>query len=148
MNSSRRNDFEIAEHKAEEFSDGTILEVMPEKSTEDSSVKYILIKHDYYSSDSDHGRELLKCFISGLCNASYDSMVVYLVDKAVQMLEESNPLFDCMNKLSLKSDIVIAAVESIDNYKIDVAETSKITLQPMNTITSDIIYLPNLIVLE
>lgn len=135
MNNNPRNDLD--------FSDNTLLEVMPAKIDEDNATKYILIKHDYYSTDSDHGRELLAGFITNLADSSFDSIVVYLIDKGVKLLDEENPLFDKMLRLIEKSEAVIATEESIEVYNVVFSKTQKISVESFMSVTEDITYLDN-----
>ena len=140
MNNNPRNDLD--------FSDNTLLEVMPAKVDEDIATKYVLIKHDYYSTDSDHGRELLAGFITNLADSSFDSIVVYLIDKGVKLLDEENPLFDKMLRLIEKSETVIATEESIEVYNVVFSKTQKISVESLMSVTEDITYLNNLLMLE
>ena len=140
MNNNPRNDLD--------FSDNTLLEVMPAKIDEDIATKYILIKHDYYSTDSDHGRELLAGFITNLADSSFNSIVVYLIDKGVKLLDEENPLFDKMLRLIEKSEAVIATEDSIEVYNVVFSKTQKISVESLMSVTEDITYLDNLLILE
>lgn len=140
MNNNPRNDLD--------FSDNTLLEVMPAKIDEDIATKYILIKHDYYSTDSDHGRELLAGFITNLADSSFDSIVVYLIDKGVKLLDEENPLFDKMLRLIEKSEAVIATEDSIEIYNVVFSKTQKISVESLMSVTEDITYLDNLLIFE
>ena len=139
MNNNPGNDLD--------FSDNTLLEVMPAKIDEDIATKYVLIKHDYYSTDSDHGRELLAGFITNLADSSFDSIVVYLIDKGVKLLDEENPLFDKMLRLIEKSEAVIATEESIEVYNVVFSKTQKISVESFMSVTEDITYLDNLLTL-
>ena len=47
MNSNPKNSLDFSSAGMEEYSGNTILEVLQEKSAEDNSSKYVLIKHDY-----------------------------------------------------------------------------------------------------
>lgn len=140
MNNNPRNDLD--------FSDNTLLEVMPAKIDEDIATKYVLIKHDYYSTDSDHGRDILAGFISNLADSSFNSIVVYLIDKGVKLLDEENPLFDKMLRLIEKSETVIATEESIELYNVVFSKTQKISVESLMSVTEDITYLDNLLILE
>ena len=148
MNSSQRSNLDFSGTRLEELSSDSVLEVMQEKTYEESASKYVLIKHDFYSSDSDHGRELLADFISALCDASYKSIIVYLIDKGTRLLDESNPLHDEMLRLTERSEMVISASESIAFYEVNVPDNNKITEQSSRSIAEDIIYIPNLLILE
>ena len=149
MNSKPKNSLEYSKPQLEEkISDNTILEVMPQKTDEDVNTRYVVIKHDYYSSDSDHGRGLLVDFISSICESSYNTVIVYLIDKGVRLLDENNPLYDDMVRLIEKSEFISVSKESLIFY--DVAEPSdhKIVIQSSKSIAEDIIYLNNPLILE
>ena len=148
MYNKPKSSLEYSEPVIEQYSDNVVLEVMPQKIDDDTSSKYVLIKHDYYSSDSDHGRELLSGFLDGLSESSFSSVVVYLIDKGTKLLDETNPLHDSMLRLIEKSEMVIAAADSISFYEVTYDSNSKIVEQSSRSIAEDIIYLPGLFVLE
>lgn len=148
MNNSPRNSLDYSNSQLEQFSDDALLEVLPEKTDEDNSTKYVLIKHDYYSTDSKHGREILSGFLTSLINSSYNSIVIYLIDKGVKLLDESDPLYNKMNRLIEKSESVIAAEDSIILYNVNLSNESKIVQESLTSITSDIVYLDHLLILE
>ena len=148
MNNSPRNSLDYSNSQLEQFSDDALLEVLPEKTGEDNSTKYVLIKHDYYSTDSEHGREILSGFLTSLINSSYNSIVIYLIDKGVKLLDESAPLYNKMNRLIEKSESVIASEDSIILYNVNLSNESKIVQESLTSITSDIVYLDHLLILE
>lgn len=148
MNNSPRNRLDYSNSQLEQFSDDALLEVLPEKTDEDNSTKYVLIKHDYYSTDSEHGREILSGFLTSLINSSYNSLVIYLIDKGVKLLDESDPLNNKMNRLIEKSESVIASEDSIILYNVNLSNASKIVQESLTSITSDIVYLDHLLILE
>ena len=147
MNNKQKNSLEYSKPQLEQFSDNTILEVLPEKNSGISSSKYVLIKHDYYSSDSDHGREMLSCFLTSLTESTYQGLNVYLVDSAVLMLEQASPLYEQMRQLIEKAETVIASNESLAYYGIFDVDC-KIIKQSIKSVSEDIIYLTDLLVLE
>ena len=112
------------------------------------ATKFVLIKHDYYSTDSDHGRDILSGFLTSLTDSSYSSIVIYLIDKGVKLLDEENPLYDKMLRLLEKSETVIAAEESFDEYNVSYPVTQKISIESIMSVTEDITYLDNLLTLE
>ena len=148
MNNSPRNSLDYSNSQLEQFSDDALLEVLPEKTDDDNSTKYVLIKHDYYSTDSEHGREILSGFLTSLINSSYNSIVIYLIDKGVKLLDESDPLYNKMNRLIEKSESVIASEDSIILYNVNLSNESKIVQESLTSITSDIVYLDHLLILE
>ena len=148
MNNSPRNSLDYSNSQLEQFSDNTLLEVLPEKTVEDFSTKYVIIKHDYYSTDSDHGREILSCFLTSLINSSYNSIVIYIIDKGVKLLDEANPHNKKMLRLIEKSDTVVVAEDSVNEYKVDLLDNSKISLENIQAIAADITYLDHLLTIE
>ncbi len=148
MNSNPKSNLDFSGTELEQYSDNTILEVMHEKTDEGTGSKYVLIKHDYYSSDSGHGRDLLSGFLSALCSSSYNSIVVYLIDSGTLLLDDSNPLYDAFLRLAGKTDMVIASKESLDQYGIILSSDVKVDTQSSRSIAEDLIYIPNLLILE
>ena len=148
MNSNPKNSLDFSSAGMEEYAGNTILEVLQEKSAEDNSSKYVLIKHDYYSTDSDHGRDMLSCFLDGLCGSSSKTVTVYLVDKGTLLLERSNPLFEKMKCLTDKAETVIAENESLIVYGVEIDENPKIEIHSMRSIAEDLVCLPGILTLE
>ena len=146
MNNNPKDSLDYSKAQLEDFSENTILEVMPLKTEEPQASKYVLIKHDYYSSDSDHGRDLLACILSGLAESSFNSLIICLVDKGVLLLDDSNPL----NKQMLidKSEMVIVDEDSTFLYGIQTFENAKVSLQSFKSISEDIIYSSDILILE
>ena len=70
MNNSPENNLGFIDTKPNNLSENTMIDVLQEKNIDEISTKYVLIKHDYYSTDSDFGRQLLKTYLSCLCNSS------------------------------------------------------------------------------
>lgn len=148
MNRKERNSLEYTKAQLEEFSDNTILEVLPQKTDEGSSSKYVLIKHDYYSSDSEHGRDLLASFLASITESSYHSIIVYLVDKGVLLLDRSNTLYEQMQLLIKKADTVIVDEDSAFIYNVNDYTNTKISVQSFKSISEDILYSSDLLILE
>lgn len=148
MNNNQRSDLDFSTAELDQFSNSTLLDVMPEKIDEGVATKFVLIKHDYYSTDSDHGRDILSGFLTSLTDSSYSSIVIYLIDKGVKLLDEENPLYDKMLRLLEKSETVIAAEESFDEYNVSYPVTQKISIESIMSVTEDITYLDNLLTLE
>ena len=148
MSSNQRSNLELSETQFESFSDNTILEELQEKLDEDNSSKYVLIKHDYYSSDSDHGRELLRSFLNKLCESSFKSIIVYLIDEGTLLLDESNPLYQDMQQLINRSELIFADKEIIEQHQIKCSESARFILLNPDSIAEEIIYLSDLLILE
>ena len=142
----RRVDYSKKTVKAK--SDSTVLEILPQKEENESSAKTVLIKHDYYSSDSDHGRDLLRALLRALYKSQINKLVIYLIDSGTLLLDKENALFKTFQPLIAKSEMVIVADESILFYGIDADIDSNILTQPLDSIAYDIINLPDILILE
>lgn len=148
MYSNQKSNLEISEDVIEEISDNAVLEVMQQKEDDDSSSKYILIKHDYYSSDSDHGRELLKSFFKAINNSRFNNLIIYLVDKGTLLLDKSNTLYDSFCDLISRSEMIIADNESLDFYGVEPDPDSGIVKQSADSIAEEILLIPGILILE
>ena len=148
MNNSPRDSLDFSDSQLEQISDDALLEVLPENTNEDNATKYVLIKHDYYSTDSEHGREILSGFLTNLAASSYSSIVIYLIDSGVRLLDKENSLYGKMKYLIERSKTVIATDESIELYNICIPMTLKIGIESIISVTEDIAYLDNLLILE
>ena len=142
----RRVDYSKKTVKAK--SDSTVLEILPQKEENESSAKTVLIKHDYYSSDSDHGRDLLRALLRSLYKSQINKLVIYLIDSGTLLLDKENALFKTFQPLIAKSEMVIVADESLLFYGIDADIDSNILTQPLDSIAYDIINLPDILILE
>ncbi len=142
----RRVDYSKKTVKAK--SDSTVLEILPQKEENESSAKTVLIKHDYYSSDSDHGRDLLRALLRALYKSQINKLVIYLIDSGTLLLDKENALFKTFQPLIAKSEMVIVADESLLFYGIDADIDSNILTQPLDSIAYDIINLPDILILE
>ena len=142
----RRVDYSKKTVKAK--SDSTVLEILPQKEKNESSAKTVLIKHDYYSSDSDHGRYLLRSLLRALYKSQINKLVIYLIDSGTLLLDKENALFKTFQPLIAKSEMVIVADESLLFYGIDADIDSNILTQPLDSIAYDIINLPDILILE
>lgn len=146
MNNNPRSSLDFSE--TEKLADNTLIEVMQEKTAFEASSKYVLIKHDYYSIDSEHGRKLLSTFLASLYHSSFNSVVIYLVDSGTKLMDESNPLNSDMLRLLEKAESIILASESVDTYEVNVVPDDKVTEQSFQSIAEDITYLSDLLTLE
>ena len=96
MNSKTKNSLDYSKAQLEQYSEDSFLEVMPERTDENNTSIFVLIKHDYFSSDSDHGRKLLAVYLNRLCTSSFNSITVYLTDKGVLLLDKDNRTIGCL----------------------------------------------------
>ena len=148
MSSKVKNRFDFSKTQLKEDSRNTILEILPQKDDSNATSKTVLIKHDYYASDSEHGRELLKTLLRALNKPNICNLVIYLVDSGTLLLDKDNPLFDSFRPLIAKSEMIIAADESLTFYNIDSGIDPNILIQPFDSIAEDIILIPDIVILE
>lgn len=148
MYNKPKNSLEYSEPVIEQYSDNVVLEVMQQKTDEDTSSKYVLIKHDFYSSDSEHGRDMLKTIFNVLANSEYKNLIIYLVDKGTLLLDYSNPLSGSFQTLISKSEMIIVDDESLTKYQVSCDLDSKITIQSFSSIAEDILFLSDILILE
>ncbi len=148
MYNKPKNSLEYSEPVIEQYSDNVVLEVMQQKTDEDTSSKYVLIKHDFYSSDSDHGRDMLKTIFNVLANSEFKNLIIYLVDKGTLLLDNSNPLSGSFQPLISKSEMIIVDDESLTKYQVSCDLDSKITIQSFSSIAEDILFLSDILILE
>jgi len=51
--------------------------------------RMLLIKHDYYSSDNEHGRFLLNSFLKSLSNGKFSLESIILIDSGVRIADSA-----------------------------------------------------------
>ncbi len=148
MSSKVKNKYDYSDTQIKETSANTILEILPQEENSTASTKTVLIKHDYYSSDSEHGRDLLKAILRALNKPEICNLVIYLVDSGTLLLDKENPAFDSFRPLIAKSEMIIAADESICFYNVDPGIDPNILTQPFDSIAEDIILISDLLIIE
>lgn len=148
MNNNPKDSLNCSEAVTQQYEDSFILDVLPQITTESASTKYILIKHDYYSTDSAHGREMLMSFFKGIQNSNYSNLVIYLIDKGTCLLDKDNILFDSFNSLLSCSEMIIAARESIETYSVNCDSDPKLIIRSMDSLVEELILLSGILVLE
>lgn len=126
----------------------TDLNLFPDLILDDSNGNLtILIKHDYYSSDTDHGRELLNAFFDVLVDEFSKVSRIFLIDSGVRLLDPSNPLYASFKTL-LDMDFRIASCrESLDFYNIDFEKTDRKDILSMHEIALELMSTPYLFTL-
>jgi len=147
MNNNQKDSLEYQEAKLFQYSDNTVIDVLTEKEEGESSSKFVLIKHDYYSSDSDYGRKVLSVFISCLCDSQYSNLNIFILDSGTLILNDNHPLYSKINQLIAKAKTVVVDNESIEINSI-CHINSKVEIRPIESIVEDLVYLRNVLVLE
>ncbi len=110
--------------KASDIAEG--FELFPELESADGIVsegKTVIIKHDYYSSDSDHGRDLLHSFIRALSQTKISALI--LIDSGVRLLSSDDEDTVFFLRRACEYRIVTACSSSISEYGIDLTDDYK-----------------------
>lgn len=107
----------------------------------------VLIKHDYYSSDSDHGRILLGSFLNSLAERGNDISKVILIDSAVRLLDDVS-FAQKIEKLFSLSKYSYVCEESLTYFGIEYVSHGNIIVCPASDISMEIIDAGHLITIE
>ena len=82
----------------------------------DGSRVTLLIRHDYYSSDSEHGRALIKTFLETVLDTQNVGTIL-LIDSGVKLLKEGSPCLSVLNEIiNINVPRVLCSSESLSNY--------------------------------
>ena len=101
----------------------TDISILPELEVggSDNSIS-ILIRHDYYSSDNDHGKRLLNDLLLSLQTCGKDIDRIMFIDSGVKLLSSDSLIdHDCLNSLINKALNSCVCADSLDYYEIDVS---------------------------
>lgn len=107
----------------------------------------ILIKHDYYSSDNDHGRLLLGSFLDTLAESGDQISKLILIDSAVRILEDSD-LFAKLLKLIELSKYTYICDDSLAYFDIEYSSHDNVIVCSASDISLELFQTDRLIVLE
>ena len=82
----------------------------------------LFIKHDYYSSDNKHGRDLLHELFDSLISANRHIDSIYMIDSGTKLIYSDNALYGKFNDLitSCTVDSVYVCSESCSLFGISV----------------------------
>ena len=127
----------------------TNLNLFPDLILDDSNGNLtIVINHDYYSSDSEHGRELLGAFLDILADEFSKVSRIFLIDKGVKLLDQSNKLYSAFKTLDDLEFSIVCCRESIDEYGIEFTKKNNNELLSMHDIALELMSVPYLFTLS
>ena len=127
----------------------TELNLFPDLILDDSNGSLtILIKHNYFSSDNDHGRELLSAFIDILLDEFSKISRIFLIDSGVLLMDPNDPLYKRFSQIIDLKIPVTCCRESIDRYSIDFTKDTNLNILSMHDIALEILNTPHLITLD
>ena len=107
----------------------------------------VLIKHDYYSSDNDHGRLLLGSFLDTLTESGDPVNKLILLDTAVRLLEDSI-LFAKLLKLIEHSKFTYICEDSLAYFDIEYSSHDNVIVCSASDLSLELLQTDRLIVLE
>ena len=107
----------------------------------------VLIKHDYYSSDTDHGRFILASLLDSLAECGNNLAKVILIDTGVRLLNDIS-FAQRIEKLFSLSKNSYVSEESLSYYDIEYITHSNIIVCPASDISMEIIEAGHLITIE
>ncbi len=116
MSDNQRNNYDI----------DTSLDLLTQLDISDSTDPiHILITHDYFSTDSNYGRSVLKKYIHALAISVEKDVSLILADKGVTLLEDDELLNDFMLLSDIKS--ICVSSSSIDEYGVNIPDSISCT---------------------
>ena len=114
---------------------------------DESSSLSVLIKHDYYSSDNDHGRMLLDTFLDTLIESGDQISKVILIDSAVRLLVDDS--FSAkLIRLFILSKYSYVCDDSLAYFDIEYASHDNIIVCSASDISMELMQTERLITLE
>ena len=120
MNNQEKSKLDIVSGDSVVIEQSPVIEVEPEKlEIFQGASLAVLIKHDYYSSDSAHGRELLGAFLKALSSKKDIIDRIFVIDSGVKLLTAGNSLYNEFITLIKEIPVVTACAESIEEYGAD-----------------------------
>ena len=120
MNNQEKSKLDIVSGDSVVIEQSPVIEVEPEKlEIFQGGSLAVLIKHDYYSSDSSHGRELLRAFLTALSSKKDIIDRIFVVDSGVKLLADGNSLYNEFKTLIKEIPVVTTCAESIEEYGSD-----------------------------
>ena len=114
---------------------------------EENGTITVLIKHDYYSSDSDHGRIILSSFLDSLAECGNNISKVILIDSAVRLLNDVSFAMKIEKLFSLAKNSYVCE-ESLTYFGIEYVSHANIIVCSASDISMEIIEAGHLITIE
>lgn len=105
----------------------------------------IVINHDYYSSNTAHGKFLLKSFLEVLKDEFSKISKIFILDSGVSLLSKDNDLNDVFSDLANMDFDIVVCKESISEFGIDASLYPSIRESSIHEIALELLSAPYLI---
>ena len=125
------------------------LDIFPELiDTVSSAHKTVLIKHNYYSSDNEHGRVLLSAFLDVLSDESDEIAKIILIDSGAHLLVPQDTCHAKFMNILNSSVKLYVCRESLNRYEGEEPIQDSIELISAQSIALELLDSTNVITLE
>lgn len=114
---------------------------------DDSGSLSVLIKHDYYSSDNDHGRFLLSSFFDTLADCGDSISKIFIIDSAVRLLDDVS-ISGKLVKLFALSNYSYICDDSLAYFDVEYSSHDNVIVCSFSDISIELLQAGNLITLE
>lgn len=98
----------------------------------------VLLSGDRIGDPAEHGEDLLRIFLNGLCDRATMPDLILIYGSGVLLMDDLHPAFPIMSRLANLDIVIKACEESMTAYKKEPI-ILKIQSVPMSEITQDIL---------
>ena len=105
----------------------------------------LLIRHDFYSSDNEHGQKLLNSLLMQYLDSNKKISNLFIVDSGVRLLDSENDYLVAVSDLLHIADEVFVCKDSVDYYGTLIEETPNMSMIDSNDFFALVINQKNLI---
>ena len=125
------------------------LELYPEFILDDTgSNMTVIIKHNYYSSDNDHGRDLLSSFLDVIIDEYKKISRIILIDSGVLLFDDNDKLYRYSQKFIELGIQLILCRESLSFYNVETDRSTGLLILSSHEIALEIMNSPYVTVLS
>ena len=117
----------------------TSLELYPDiEINHDDGSLTVLIKHDYYSTENDHGRELLSSVLNAILDDTDHYVRIILIDSAVRILSDYPDISCKLKSFYDNGSCVSVCKESLDFYYVDCSDMEFLDILSASSIFAEL----------
>lgn len=98
----------------------------------------VLLSGDRIGDPAEHGEDLLRIFLNGLCDRATMPDLILIYGSGVLLMDDLHPAFPALSRLTSLDIVIKACEESLAEYKKE-PTVLKIQSVPMTEITQDIL---------